>query len=231
MRGLPDSPDSHRETREFEAQLANLWWPILKPRHPPASRRQETFAVSSPVTIVLPVHNAERTLRPMIASILELANAPQRRLTIAIVDDGSTDDTFETASELARDYPQVRVFRQPFQGGLGPALEDVRQRLGVSEAIVHDGVGPIDLSQLAALLNEGAAAPAAAADAAFAEHRGSRRFAAVSALNTRMASAHRSIMSFHWLKLAEPARPRRRTTVLAHLNAPAIVGDVPVPLS
>jgi glycosyltransferase involved in cell wall biosynthesis len=171
--------------------------------------------VSSPVTIVLPVHNAERTLRPMIASILELANAPQRRLTIAIVDDGSTDDTFETASELARDYPQVRVFRQPFQGGLGPALEDVRQRLGVSEAIVHDGVGPIDLSQLAA----------------FAEHRGSRRFAAVSALNTRMASAHRSIMSFHWLKLAEPARPRRRTTVLAHLNAPAIVGDVPVPLS
>jgi glycosyltransferase involved in cell wall biosynthesis len=188
--------------------------------------------VSSPVTIVLPVHNAERTLRPMIASILELASAPQRRLTIAIVDDGSTDDTFETASELARDYPQIRVFRQPFQAGLGSALEDVRQRLGIGEAIVHDGVGPIDLAQLTALLNEGAATPAAAAaDAASAEHRGSRRFAAVSALNTRMASAHRSITSFHWLKLAEPARPRRRTTVLAHLNAPAFGGDMPVPLS
>jgi glycosyltransferase involved in cell wall biosynthesis len=166
----------------------------------------------------------------MIAGILELANAPQRRLTIAIVDDGSTDDTFETASELARDYPQVRVFRQPFQGGLGPALEDVRQRLGVGEAIVHDGVGPIDLSQLAALLNEGAATPAAV-DAASAEHRGSRRFAAVSALNARMASAHRSVMSFHWLKLAEPARPRRRTTVLTHLSTPTFGGDMTVPLS
>src|SRR5262245_28185529 len=111
----------------------------------------------------------------MIASILELANGPHRRLTLAIVDDGSTDDTFETACELARDFPQVRVFRQPFQGGLGPALDDVRQRLGIGEAIVHDGVGPIDLAQLSALLNDGAALPAAMAD----EHRGSRRFAAV----------------------------------------------------
>jgi glycosyltransferase involved in cell wall biosynthesis len=197
---------------------------------PPVSR-QETFAVSSPVTIVLPVHNAERTLRPMVAGILELANSPQQRLTLAIVDDGSTDDTFETACEIARDYPQVRVFRQPFQGGLGPALEDVRQRLGIGEAIVHDGVGPIDLAQLTKLLNEGAAAPAAVADAASAEHRGSRRFAAVSALNTRMASAHRSVMSFHWLKLAEPARPRRKTTVLTHLSTPTFGGDMTVPLS
>lgn len=187
--------------------------------------------MSSPVTIVLPVHNAERTLRPMIASILELASAPLRRLTLAIIDDGSTDDTFETACELARDYPQVKVFRQPFQGGLGPALEEVRGRLGVGEAIVHDGVGPIDLAQLATLLNEGAATSTISADSALAEHRGSRRFAAVSALNARMTSAHRSVMSFHWLKLAEPARPRRRTTVLTHLSTPLLHGDMPVPLS
>ncbi len=187
--------------------------------------------MSSPVTIVLPVHNSERTLRPLVARILELAIAPQRRLTLAIVDDGSTDDTFETACELARDFPQICVFRQPYQGGLGPALEDVRRQLGVAEAIVHDGVGPIDLGELAAMLRESAAPAPVSYESTPAEHRGSRRFAAVTALNARMATAHRAITSFKWLKLAEQARPRRVAIPLTHFGAPTFGSDIPLPLA
>jgi glycosyltransferase involved in cell wall biosynthesis len=154
--------------------------------------------VESAVAIILPVHNAERTLRRTVTQILDLAVAADRRLTLAIVDDGSTDDTFEAASELARDFPQVRIFRQRFQGGLGPALDEVRRRLNLEEAIVHDGVGPIDLSELAAMLRSNAT-PAAAPTDARPEGRGSRRFAAVKALNARLAEVHGAITSFHWM--------------------------------
>lgn len=198
------------------------------------------LAVDSSVTIVLPLHNAERTLRPMVARILELGAAPARRLTLALVDDGSTDETFETACELSRDFPQVRVFRQPFQRGLGPALEQVRRGLGVSEAIVHDGVGPIDFDELSAMLRETSHTTGPAPEATGAEGRGSRRFAAVSALNAHMLEAHRKLASFHWLKLPEADRSRRRMaapmgdmprgmTPLTSLPNMTL-GDVPVPL-
>jgi len=186
--------------------------------------------VESAVAIILPVHNAERTLRRTVMQILDLAVAAQRRLTLAIVDDGSTDDTFEAASELARDFPQVRIFRQPFQGGLGPALDEVRRRLSPDEAIVHDGVGPIDLDELASMLRSEAPAAIGSADALH-EGRGSRRFAAVKALNARLAEAHRTITSFHWMKLAEPARSRRRASPLTHLPPAPIALDFPIPLA
>ena len=175
--------------------------------------------MDSAVTIVLPVHNAERTLRPLITRLLDLATAPTRRLTVAIVDDASTDETFETACELARDFPQVRVFRQPYPQGLGPALEQVRQRLHVEDVIVHDGVGPIDLDELGSLLGAAPSRAMATVHDVPDEGRGSRRFAAVAALNARMAEAHRAVASFHWLRLAEPARPRRKYAPLPPLGA------------
>jgi glycosyltransferase involved in cell wall biosynthesis len=194
--------------------------------------RKESFAVNSVVTVVLPVHNVEGTLRPLVTSILELGIAHHRQLTLAVVDDGSTDDTFETAGDLARDFQQVQAFRQTHQRGLGPALDLVRQRLRITEAIVHDGIGPFDLNQLAGLIDGGPAAANLSADAHAVDHRGSRRFAAVSALNARMADAHRAVVSFHWLKLPETERPRRRpmpTPVVANLGA-GIASDMPMSL-
>jgi hypothetical protein len=173
--------------------------------------------VDPAVTIVLPVHNAERSLRGLVTRILELAAAPTRRLTVAIVDDGSTDDTFEAACELARDFPQVRVLRQPFRKGLGPALEEVRSKLRVEEVIVHDGIGPIDLDELGALL--GAAPSRVVAPGLTEEGRGSRRFAAVAALNAHMAEVHRAVSSFRWMRIPGQTRPRRKLTPLSNLGA------------
>jgi glycosyltransferase involved in cell wall biosynthesis len=195
-----------------------------------ALRLQELLVVESAVAVILPVHNAERALRRTVMQILDLAVAAERRLTLAIVDDGSTDDTFEAASELARDFPQVRVFRQPLQGGLGRALDEVRRRLKLDEAIVHDGVGPIDLGELAAMLCGDATAGVGQAELPQAG-RGSRRFAAVKALNARLAEAHGAIASLHWMKLAEPSRPRRRPAPLSPLSPAPVAWDDPIPLA
>ena len=51
------------------------------------------------------------------------------RMKVLVVDDGSTDDSFETATELSIEYPQVRVLRRTGQGGLAEALRQIRAAL------------------------------------------------------------------------------------------------------
>ncbi len=85
-------------------------------------------ALTPTATIVLPVHNRERTLRPEVLRILDLAEIMHRRVVVAIVDDGSRDGTYEAACELARQFPQVRALRQPHQCGLGAALLSAEAR-------------------------------------------------------------------------------------------------------
>jgi hypothetical protein len=156
-------------------------------------------------TIVLPVHNAERGLRATVVGILDLAEVLARRLQIAIVDDGSTDGTFEAAAELAREFPQVRVIHQQARRGLGEALEQVRLRLGVEHVIAHDGIATVSLDELATLLiaTDAASAPNAAGGATDCRTRGS--------VDLTMAAGRRSRAgaSFRWLRLDQPLVPRR----------------------
>ena len=171
----------------------------------------------SQATIVLPVHNMERTLRPEVIRILDLAEALGRRLQVAIVDDGSHDATYEIACELAREFPQVRVLRQPYQRGLGGALDQVRQRLRVNQVIVHDGVAAIDVDELAETLAMGRTETEAAAGArpAAAENYGSRRMPSAPSAGTRRALAPRRSGTFRWLRLDEPIAPRRSRAALS----------------
>ena len=158
-------------------------------------------------TIVLPVHNMERTLRPEVTRILDLAEVLGRRVAIAIVDDGSHDGTFEAACELAREYPQVSVLRQPYQRGLGSALEQVRTKLRVDHVVAHDGVAAIDVEELAEVL--AATGGAASTRVAATEACGSRRAGRAMSPAPLSAVAPRAQRSFRWLRLDEPLVPRR----------------------
>lgn len=162
--------------------------------------------MNHPVTIVLPVHNAERSLRSSLLGLMELAETTGRRLQVAVVDDGSTDATYEIACELASEFPQLHVLRQPYQRGLGAALEQVRSRLGVTDVVAHNGVGEIDHQELLAIIG---GAPQARPAAATAESRGTRRTAALPALSARIAESQRAGGAFRWLRIDEPAAPRR----------------------
>jgi len=165
------------------------------------------------VTIVLPVHNAERILRGAVMRVLDMADIVGRRVRIVVVDDGSTDGTYETACELSRLFPQVIVLRHQFQRGLAAALEQVRLRLGAEHVVAHDGLTPIDLDDLAELLTtqnlEGPALSSSLYEAAV-EGCGSRRLAAPLIPAAPGSRRHRGFGSFRWLRLDEPLGPRRR---------------------
>jgi hypothetical protein len=182
------------------------------------------------VTIVLPVHNAQRTLRSSLLGLMELAETTGRRIQVAVVDDGSTDATYEIACELASEFPQLQVLRQPYQRGLGAALEQVRSRLGVTDVVAHSGIGEIDHQELAQLLNAGTErrdAPHAAAATMAGEGRGTRRAGSQPTLQARLAEAHRSGGAFRWLRIDEPAASRRKRSTTPVLGA-ALDGLMPV---
>lgn len=105
-------------TLYFEVFLLLTYFENMgKFRHiPPAPK--EAGAYPS-VTIVVPAWNEERTLKGTVESLLRL-DYPRDKLSIFIVDDGSTDNTLTVANQYAT-HPQIRVFSKE-NGGKHTAL-------------------------------------------------------------------------------------------------------------
>ncbi len=103
------------------------------------------------LTVVLPVYNGETRLRKSVHEILELASELTSKFGVLIIDDGSSDDTYEVAEELAAHFPQVTVRRHRQRRGLGSAIDYAQRRLRSDAIIVHDGVTPIDAGEIRSL--------------------------------------------------------------------------------
>lgn len=182
------------------------------------------------LTIVLPIYNHERQLRSTVLDILDLAGALHFNIEVVLVDDGSTDDTYEAACELARVFPQLVVLRQPFRQGLRSALELVRNSLEAELVLVHDGVSSVDMNQLQQMLLDAISSryepmPASSTDSL--DSVGSRRFCSTRSLHENMQRAHQSLLAFSWLHLEKPLVPRRRRPVEAAHAASGIVPSFP----
>jgi len=183
--------------------------------------------LNQPLTIVLPMYNFERQLRRSVLEVLELANAFRHEFAIVIVDNGSTDETYETACELARAYPQIKVLRHSVRQGLGRVLEIVRSSFAMEMVVVHDGVSPINISQLKTVLastdsSNADLAAEAMRDAAGVGTSASRRFASLRALHNSMEHVHRTLRGFCWMKLEKPLVPRR----CREAQPPVVLGSV-----
>ncbi len=77
------------------------------------------------VTIVVPLFNEGRSIYDTIASFSKL-DYPKDKLSVTIVDDCSTDDSYEWACKGARDFANVRVLKNPFNMG---------KRRGINHAV------------------------------------------------------------------------------------------------
>lgn len=87
------------------------------------------------VSVIVPVWNEEKTLLATIQSLLNL-NYPKDRLTLMIVDDGSTDGTWELMKSLSS-HPQVQIFQKE-NGGKHTAVNFALER------VTTDLVGCLD---------------------------------------------------------------------------------------
>ncbi|MCI0334156.1 MAG: glycosyltransferase [Planctomycetes bacterium] len=154
------------------------------------------------LTIVLPVHNAESRLRKNVGELLELASELTAKFGVLIIDDGSTDATFEVAEELAAHFPQVSVRRHRECRGLGAAIDYAQRRVRSDAVIVHDGVSPIDSQQVRSLWRRWVdqSISRAIAPAAFADRpQDVSDFANLSAIHATMERVHRRVIGFQLL--------------------------------
>lgn len=79
------------------------------------------------VSVIVPAYNASAFLEETICSILA---STYPALEVVIVDDGSSDNTFALANDLAYKFPQVRAFTQPNSGVSAARNKALREAVG-----------------------------------------------------------------------------------------------------
>jgi cellulose synthase/poly-beta-1,6-N-acetylglucosamine synthase-like glycosyltransferase len=94
------------------------------------------------VDIVVPCWNEERTLGSTLDSLLAM-EYPKDKLSVVVVDDGSTDGTGAIASRYAKESPQVKYYRKD-NGGKWTALNYAIERSSA------DIIGCLDADSFAA---------------------------------------------------------------------------------
>src|SRR3989338_8265765 len=93
---------------------------FLENRKKIITRNGETKLARYPtVTIVVPCWNEERTVYKTIRSLLDL-NYPKDKVKIFLVDDGSTDGTWNIIRKFEK-YPNIKIFKKE-NGGKYTAL-------------------------------------------------------------------------------------------------------------
>jgi len=92
------------------------------------------------VTIIVPCWNEEKTVYKTIRSLLNL-NYPKDKVKIFLIDDGSTDNTWDVISRFSK-YPNIKVFKKE-NGGKYTALN-----LGLKH-IQTDFLGCLDADSVA----------------------------------------------------------------------------------
>jgi glycosyltransferase involved in cell wall biosynthesis len=100
------------------------------------------------LSVVVPAYNEERTLAGVVSKLLLVPGLAE----IVIVDDASSDKTYEIATRLAQEYEQVRVLRQPQNRGKTAAL-----RAGIAETrgeivLIQDADYEYDATEIPGLI-------------------------------------------------------------------------------
>ncbi len=112
------------------------------------------------LTVVTPVFNERHVVEASLRRVLELRHPIIRSLQLIIVDDQSTDGSFEVLQRIAAEDPRVILLRNPRNMGKGAALRAGFERAEGEVTIVHDAdleYNPADIpALLVPFVNEGA---------------------------------------------------------------------------
>ena len=101
------------------------------------------MVINLKVSVIVPVYNSERYLRDCLESLL---NQTLTELEIILVDDASTDKSFEIIVEYKSKYPKIKIFKSEQNKGQG-ASRNIGMSLATEEYIgfldSDDYVAPI----------------------------------------------------------------------------------------
>lgn len=96
------------------------------------------------VSVVVPMHDEEGNIRPLVERILRALDSAVPSFEIVLVDDGSKDGTRAEAMDTARQDQRVRILAHPIAAGQSAAVHSgvVFARGGVVATLDADGQNP-----------------------------------------------------------------------------------------
>jgi len=103
--------------------------------------------IAPTLSVVVPVFNEEAT----VANVVRAALSQPLASEVVIVDDGSTDKTWETLQGLAKIEPRLRLLRHPVNQGKGAALRTGFAAAAAALVIVQDADLEYDPNEYASL--------------------------------------------------------------------------------
>lgn len=142
------------------------------------------------VTVVVPVHNEEGNVDPLLEKIVEALDLFE--FEIVCVDDGSTDATPQRLAAAMSVYPQLRVLRQTRNCGQSTALHTGVRAARASRIATLDGDGQNDPADIPRLLEILESSGGTQRPQLVVGHRRCRRDSLVARLSSRIANAVRS---------------------------------------
>ena len=102
------------------------------------------------LSVLLPVFNEAATVRPLIDRVL--AADVSLALEVVVVDDGSTDDSWQIVSEIANGNSGVRLFRHETNRGKGAAIRTAIHYATGDVAVIQDADLEYDPAEYTRLL-------------------------------------------------------------------------------
>jgi glycosyltransferase involved in cell wall biosynthesis len=123
-------------------------------------RNHKARRVFKKLSVLVAVYNEEATLWSCVQAVLWTQLPLGLAMEVILVDDASTDKSWEIAQNLADAYPEVRIFRQPRNMGKGAAIRRAVAEMSGDLAILQDAdleYDPADYPRLLRPILEGRA--------------------------------------------------------------------------
>ncbi|MBI4526902.1 MAG: glycosyltransferase family 2 protein [Deltaproteobacteria bacterium] len=106
------------------------------------------------LSVVIPVYNEEESVQPLIRETTAVLNSLGKAYEIVLVDDGSTDGTYDVLAKLCRCEPQLRVIRLKRNFGQTAAVAAGLAYSSGEVIVAMDGDGQNDPRDIPALLDK-----------------------------------------------------------------------------
>lgn len=124
-----------------------------------SDREAESFGAPSPaLSIIVPLYNEEANVEPLWSALEHALSPAGLDYEVLLVDDGSTDGTFEAAAALARSHREVRVVKLRRNYGQTPAMAAGMEQARGEVLVTMDGDlqnDPEDIPRFLATLEQG----------------------------------------------------------------------------